>query len=277
MVRLLVLMGLLSGAQGNAPAQQAANRANPAERLAAAGFTVVPQAPFTVIGDEPPARVRAHARGTVQWAATLLKKDFFDEDPAPVTVWLFKDAKSYQRNAKELFGDVPSTPYGYYTAEHEALVMNIATGGGTLVHEMVHPFVRANFPGCPSWLNEGLGSLFEQSAERDGHIRGLTNWRLAGLQAAIRAGEVPSFRALTATTPDQFYGDDQGTNYAQARYLLYYLQERGLLVRYFREARLRHQVDPTGYDTLKRVLGEKDMPAFQRRWEAFVLGLEFEG
>ena len=46
--------------------------------------------------------------------------------------------------------------------------MNIATGGGTLVHEIVHPFVEANFPGCPTWFNEGLGSLYEQSAERKG-------------------------------------------------------------------------------------------------------------
>ena len=24
--------------------------------------------------------------------------------------------------------------------------MNISTGGGTLVHEIVHPFIEANFP-----------------------------------------------------------------------------------------------------------------------------------
>ena len=42
--------------------------------------------------------------------------------------------------------------------------MNIATGGGTLVHEIVHPFMAANFEQCPSWFNEGLGSLYEQSA-----------------------------------------------------------------------------------------------------------------
>ena len=42
-----------------------------------------------------------------------------------------------------------TTPYGYYSAAHRALIMNIATGGGTLVHEIVHPFVRANFPQMP--------------------------------------------------------------------------------------------------------------------------------
>jgi hypothetical protein len=33
--------------------------------------------------------------------------------------------------------------------------------------------------------------------------------------------------------------------------------------------------DPTGYGTLKRVLGEEDMNLFQARWEAYVLGLSF--
>lgn len=31
--------------------------------------------------------------------------------------------------------------------------------------------------------------------------------------------------------------------------------------------------DPTGYATLKQVLGEKDMEAFRKKWEKFILGL----
>src|SRR5664279_1403049 len=99
--------------------------------------------------------------------------------------------------------------------------MNFATGGGTLVHEIVHPFVEADFPDAPSWLNEGLGSLFEQSAERNGHIIGLTNWRLAGLQKAIRKKGLTTFEALAKTSSSEFYRDHEGTNYAEARYLLY--------------------------------------------------------
>ena len=176
---------------------------------------------------------------------------------------------------RERFGEPPWTPYGFYSDRQGALVMNIATGGGTLVHEIVHPFMESNFPACPAWFNEGLGSLFEQSADRGGHIVGLTNWRLAGLKRAIGARRVPSFRTLTATTDAQFYHQDPGSNYAQARYLLYYLQERGLLVRYTREFLNSRRADPTGYATLRRVLGETDMRAFQRRWEAYVMGLSF--
>jgi hypothetical protein len=213
---------------------------------------------------------------TVRWAVDHLKAEYFSRDPADLlTIYLFKDDESYRRNAKRLLDDDPTTPYGYYSHAHKALVMNIATGGGTLVHEIVHPYIHANFPNCPAWLNEGLGSLYEQSAERDGRIIGLTNWRLAGLQRAIKADRVPSFKELTSTTDDEFYNKDKGTNYAQARYLCYYLQEHGLLKKFYRDFAANQRDDPTGYETLVKTLREPDMDAFKTKWEAYVLELRF--
>ncbi len=240
------------------------------------GFTITLEPPFVVAGNEEPTAVRAHAKDTVGWATARLKQDFFDKEPARILdVFLFKDAQSYRKGALELFHKEPTTPYGYYSSENSALVMNIATGGGTLVHELVHPFVEADFPDAPPWLNEGLGSLFEQSAEREGHIVGLTNWRLAGLQEAIKERSLPPFEPLLSADAHAFYNEDSGTNYAQARYLCYYLQERGLLTRFYREMRAFHSDDPTGKETLLRVLGEQDLVVFQRRWERFVLALHF--
>jgi hypothetical protein len=203
-----------------------------------------------------------------------LKRDYFQRDPGEIiTIWLFQDDASYRQYAKSVFGDEPDTPYGYYSPAHRALIMNIATGGGTLVHEIVHPFVHANFSKCPAWLNEGLGSLYEQSGERDGHIVGYPNWRLPGLQRAIKADTVPSFKELTSTTDSEFYGDDKGTNYAQARYLCYYLQEQGKLSKFYHEFVANQKDDPTGYKTLVKTLNERDMDAFKKAWESFVLKL----
>ena len=243
------------------------------------GFTVIVQPPFVVLGDEAAERVRRHARDTVQWAVDKIKRDYFTRDPDEIIdIWLFRDRDSYTNFAWRLFGDRPDTPFGYYSSEHQALIMNISTGGGTLVHEIVHPFMRANFPQCPAWFNEGLASLYEQSAERDGHIRGLVNWRLPGLRDAIRAGKVMPFRQLTAMTDDAFYNRDSGgsysEHYAQARYLCYYLQEQGLLVKFYKQFQAGVQHDPTGYQTLQRVLGAKDMDIFQKNWQQFVLGLQ---
>ena len=245
------------------------------KKLPANGFTVVVQPPFVVIGDESPESVKEHSEKTVKWAVDKLKQDFFTKDPKDILdIWLFRDADSYERNTLTLFGEKPGTPYGYYSSTHKSLIMNISTGGGTLVHEIVHPFIEANFPECPPWFNEGLGSLYEQSGEVAGHIHGYTNWRLPGLQAAIRAGKVPSFRSLTALDAHAFYDEDKGTNYSQARYLCYYLQQRGLLIKFYREFHTHQKADPTGYRSLQKILATVDMKAFKQRWEKYVLGLK---
>ena len=241
-------------------------------------FTIVVTRPFVVIGDEEPEVVKRRAKGTVAWAVKKLKEAYFSKDPNGILdIWLFKDKASYEHNAQRLFGKKPDTPFGYFSSQDHALVMNIATGGGTLVHEIVHPFVAADFPGCPSWFNEGLGSLYEQSGEENGQIVGYTNWRLAGLQDAIRAKKVPTFKTLCSTDTNEFYSKDKGTNYAQARYLCYYLQQQGLLKKFYRQFHENRRDDPTGYRTLQDVLDrkDKDMEQFQQEWEEYVLKLRF--
>lgn len=260
---------------GHTPAEYAQHVLSLKEKLGP-GYTVVIEPPFVVAGDGAEAMVRSRAEQIVRWAATKLTQDFFREEPRRILdVLLFSNASTYRKKAVELFHAAPTTPYGYYASEHGALVMNIATGGGTLVHEIVHPYVEADFPAAPPWLNEGLGSLFEQADERDGHIIGRTNWRLAGLQEAIQKHAVPPFARLFEADATAFYDKDPGTNYAQARYLCYYLQEHGLLVRFYRELREHRAEDPTGTATLKAVLGEPDLAAFQPRWEAWVAKLHF--
>lgn len=239
------------------------------------GFSIVIQKPFVVIGDEPPKVVQQRAEDTVKWAVDRLKQDFFTKDPEDILdIWLFKDEASYEKHARLLFADTPTTPYGYYSPGHKALIMNISTGGGTLVHEIVHPFIEANFPACPPWLNEGLGSLYEQCGDVDGHIHGFTNWRLPGLQTAIEASRVPSFKTLMDMDARSFYHDDKGTNYAQARYLCYYLQDKGVLRKFYQEFLAKQKEDPSGYKSLQKVLGEPEMEAFKTRWEKYVMGLK---
>ena len=288
-VLLLVACGTAAGREDGTSAPATAVSTNTAlaahaarlREKAPAGFTVLVQSPFVVAGDESPQEVERCARMTVKWAVDALKRDFFRKDPDEIIdIWLFRDTESYTNHAWQIFHDKPDTPFGYYSAQDHALVMNIRTGGGTLVHEIVHPFMRANFPACPPWFNEGLASLFEQSGEKDGHIRGLPNWRLPDLQQAIRQNRVGGFEQLMAMDEDAFYGRKSGapynSQYAQSRYLCYYLQEQGLLVKFYREFTANAKEDPTGFKTLQKVLGSTDMAGFLKRWEQFVLGLRFE-
>lgn len=245
------------------------------------GFTVIIQKPFVVAGDGTEASVRNAATGTVKWTVDHLKKDYFDKDPADlIDIYLFKDKDSYDKHTKDHFRDTPTTPFGYYSPTHKALIMNISTGGGTLVHEIVHPYMAANFPACPTWFNEGLASLYEQSMEKDGHIWGLPNWRLAGLKDALsgKGDPAPAFKDLCAMDAATFYGASKGPAYATARYLCLYLQEKGVLRQFYKDFVSNQKVDPTGYDTLQKTLaglGEKDAETFRKKWEVWVMGLKY--
>lgn len=238
------------------------------ERAPDAEVFVVP--PFVVTGDGE--ELQRQHEGLVTWARDHLREQHFPRDPdRPWTVWLLSDDQAYRETAVALFGREPTTPFGF--ARDETLVMNIATGGGTLVHEMVHPYVWANTSDPPPWIDEGLASLYEATIERDGRMVGLVNWRLEGLEDAIRREDVPSFRWLTSRTVDQFYDEDPGTNYGQSRYLMLWLQEHDRLDGFWRAWTASRDADPTGYGALADAVGG-DLHEFQRHWEAWVLSLE---
>lgn len=237
------------------------------------GMTAVWEPPFLVVGDESPETVKRRAKDIVRWCRDLLLKDFFTEVPSQLhEVWVLRDAASYEHISRSEFNTTPSTPYGYYLASKRALIMNIKPGYGTLTHELVHPFFEHAWPNHPAWLNEGLASLFEFPFEDGGHLKGRVNWRLPALQNGLRAKVVPSLSALAKLSDAAFYADDSGVYYAQARYVCFWLQERGLLVRFVRRAiELQHE-DPTGLRALEEVLGAEP-DSVRSEWEHFVLGL----
>lgn len=247
------------------------------EKLGERGFTVLVEPPFVVAGDESAEKVAHRAATTIRWSVRRLKEAYFKKDPTEIIeVYLFRDATSYRHHAKELFDEVPESPYGYYAPAHDVLLMNISTGGGTLVHEIVHPYIRANFPGCPSWFNEGLASLYEQCDDRNGEIVGLTNWRLPGLQTAIRGRTLRSLSDLLATSSEEFYAPaSSGTNYAQARYLCHYLQEHGMLRNFYHQFVASAATDPTGRTLLVQTVGYVDIDKFDADWRQYALGLSY--
>lgn len=249
----------------------AARKAALEAKLSGQGFTVLVEPPFVVIGDEGARTVRHRATGFLRWTVTLLEKDYFAKRPDKVIeVWLFKDERSYRRGAKRFFGDEPDTPYGYYSPSADALIMNIGPGAGTLSHELVHPYFEANFPDGPAWFNEGLASLYERPVERKGRIWGLPNWRLPNLKRELRADTLPSIATLLATTREGFY-EASYDSYAFARYLVLYLQERGVL-RQFYQGFVADTADRTGVAALEAVLGEK-LETFEPRWRKWALAL----
>ena len=239
-------------------------------------FHTVIQKPFVVIGNGSKADLERWSEGAIKWAVERLKQQYFKQDPRKIVdIWLFKDKQSYEENCELIVGYKPNTPFGFYAANKNVILMNISTGGGTLVHEIVHPFIESNFPDCPSWFNEGLASLYEQCKDNHGQIWGLTNWRLRNLQFEIESKSLPTIQELCSTSTIEFYKSDSGDNYAQARYLCYYLQEKKLLNKFYHQFNRDVAEDPTGFKTLKSVIGIRDINAFEKRWHAYCLKLRF--
>jgi len=265
-------LGQVSVAAAEPSADQLEQRRAALEaRLGGHGFTIVVEPPFVVIGDEAPGTVRHHARGILRWSIQLLEAEYFQARPAKlIEIWLFKNEHTYRNGARQYFGDEPDTPYGYYSPDHDAMVMNIGPGAGTLVHEVVHPYVEANFPDAPAWFNEGLASLYERPSEQRGHIWGLPNWRLPGLKQQLAARTLPALGTLLATSRDEFYSAEFDA-YAYARYLLLYLQDQGKLTAFYQRF-VADKHDRTGKAALEAVLGET-LERFEPRWRAWAVAL----
>lgn len=240
------------------------------------GFTLVVEHPFLVVGDEHPAVVTERAAVTVRRAVRGLRAGPFDRDPDRVyTIWLLRDATSFATHAWTLFGDSVEFRAGYTSVEDAAIVANVETGGGTVVHEIVHAYLFSELPNAAPWFQEGFASLYERPAYDGDRLSGLPNWRLRRLHTAIPKRWLRPFPELMALDTAGFYDGDDGTHYAQARFLCLWLQDHGLLDRYHQS--LRKSSDPTGVTTLREVLGTDDLAAFQREWEVWVMGLEEAG
>ena len=230
---------------------------------------------FIVAGDLGAEAFQQIKEHTVAASAVSLHKMFFTKRPThTIAIYLFNGEASYRKWAKKLFDEEPTTPYGYFTPSERRMVMNIRTGGGTLVHEMVHALMRVDFPNVPTWFDEGLASLFEQCRHRpDGTLEGLINWRYRGLMEAIRANRLGGLKALVRLSDSEFRGANEGMNYAQARYFCQYLQDRKLLRKFYRAFRDRYDEDPTGETFLVELLG-KDLSKVDAEWLSWVKGLK---
>jgi len=254
--------------------QQAADRL--AEQLGPdCHLRIVP--PFVLAGDVSSRELDVWYRQTIAPAARSMRSAYFDVPPdEPITVLMFRGEAGYNRYAKHLFGDEGISVYGYYKPRKRTLVMNIGTGGGTLIHELTHALIDFDFPAVPDWFNEGLASLHEQCSIRDDRsgIDGLVNWRLPMLQKAIRDHRLRSLESLILG--DDFRDARVGLNYAQARYFCLYLQRKGLLSEYYRRFRAGQARDARGFATLEGLFPGQSIEAFEADFLDWVLQLAWQ-
>lgn len=238
-------------------------------------FCYVKSGYFLVVSNLSLSETRNLSENTIGTALKCFYNDYFSAKPEDlVTVFLFKDDATYRFWADKLYGDNDDlSPYGYYKPSKKAMLMNIKTGSGTLIHELTHSLVRYDFPDIPSWFNEGLGSLYERCSFENNEIKGHVNWRLPALLKAINSKEYTPLQTLMSTDDETFYGDESALNYSQARYFCMYLQEKGLLKKYYKTFRNNYSSDNTGITYAEELLG-KNITAIDTDYKSWVLTLK---
>lgn len=260
---LIVALQLLRAEE---PPTEATDRNDALERR----WDVQSVGPFEVLTDAVPA-LAGRCRSTIKDCSDAFYRNFIDKPLRDrVRIYLCKDAESYQQCCHEVGETEPTTPYGFYLSHKKVMMMDISTGTGTLVHEMVHALVEPDFPEIPAWFNEGFASLFEQCRREGQEILGLVNWRLPIVQEALRDGTSVPLREVMSSDTNTFYGDGKGVRYAQARYLCLYLQECGLLQAYYKDFRDRFSDDKTGISQLEKTSQQKleELEADWKKWVA---------
>lgn len=237
---------------------------------------VIARSPFVLGGDLRLDELVAWHGNTIVPAVQAMEACYFQARPTqPITVLLFRTEHGYSHYSQQLFGQTGISQYGYYKPNSRTLLVNIATGDGTLLHELTHALVDFDFPNAPDWLNEGLASLHEQCRFRAGpggpRIEGTVNWRLKGLQQVIRQQRLRSLVSLVEER--NFRGPLEGANYAQARYFCLYMQRKGLLEDFFRAFRNNQIRDPRGLATLSETFQQVPWQQLDEDFQRWALEL----
>ena len=201
-----------------------------------------------------------------------------------LTVYLVESHHAVRQLADRLHGlDVSAATVGYAFVDDASVVAAVpGTAVGTVLHELFHLLVRADFGDIPQWLDEGIASLYEVSGRTEDRYFGLKNWRGRVLKELWH--HRPSVEQLIRTEwflfddpeqarhvgpgrdlPKDFYdreeGSRQAATMAMSRYFMLYLEQRGELISVFRVIRDRGFADLKGdardhaIDLVERTLG----------------------
>lgn len=242
-------------------------------------FSTWSAAPFVFAGDVDQATLKRIYRRNVLPASRAMLAEYFDKQPdEAITLLLFSNAQSYEQTAERLFGDRHLSVYGYYRPEQRVVLVNLATGSGTLVHELTHALMDFDYPNAPIWLQEGLASLHEhgefECVDGDWVLRGRVNWRLKDLLERDRTrwslAELFQQSSLRDASEHQWY--------ALSRYLCYFLQDQEALATFYRAMRDQQQaatppgdsLDALAVETLLQSLKANDLEGVELRFRNWV-------
>jgi len=172
---------------------------------------------------------------------------------------------------------IPAGGGGWYD-DNQHTILTIQTGI-ILTHEFTHALHHADQiardQAHPTWIKEGLATLFETSQLCDGKLEPLHNFRLRGIQRAVRQNQTIPLRTFL-NMKQSAYMDKATICYPQSRYLMMYLHELGLLKPWYDAYTATYRQDRTGERALESVFG-LSLDHIERNWKAWVDQLQHTG
>lgn len=245
------------------------------DRLGAEYGSVI-RGPFVLIAAQTEAELAEWYTHFIRSSVAAMYDEYFDTPvSAPVVILMFADEESYLRFGHSHSSHREVSVYGYYKPATRTIVVNLAAGEGTLIHELTHALMDFDYPDAPRWLNEGIASLHEEcriDMLLDQHLlQPLDNWRLRILQDAVRSGRVVTTPELMASA---MAGDEEAIHYAQARYLCMFLRQRGQLPKVYRRFRQEMPDQTEATELLERLLrhaGWQDFADFDQQFQRWVV------
>lgn len=218
-------------------------------------INVLVKPPYVLMGDYETETLEALHQKTILPIQHALSISYFDTQPdQPITIITLSSKERYQQVADELDQRKTGSYYGYFRSDEMRIVLNLATGSGTMGHELTHALAQVDFPEMPEWFDEGLASLHEQCefSEEGNQLRGTSNWRSQLLLSALDRELLPELTTLVQQI--RISKKQEALTYAYARYFCLYLQQKKLLSPFYRKLRTNQKSDQTGVRTLEQLL-----------------------
>jgi len=144
------------------------------------------------------------------------------------------------------------------------------TTGPTLLHEFTHALHFADQEARGGqhhrvWIIEGLATLLESADVVDGKLVPRHTGRLYALRERLENNALLSWERMVALERRQFHS----VHYAQAAYMLSYLQQQGKLKAWYDAYVEGYAGDPTGRQALEEVFGVP-LEEIEQAWLAWV-------
>lgn len=172
--------------------------------------------------------------------------------------------------AKQVHMMRPQGRIAYFNDIDNSLMVWLASGYGTLNHEIVHAVLRDDYDEIPGWLDEGMAAFYEEVRR---NRKPLDNYRLDYVQTALNdLSCFPKLSDIMKEPKSSFItGERVNLNAAIARYLVMYLADKRVLKKLYRSMRDSDSQEPGYQFNLVLDLLGADEPTFEEDWKKWVL------